>query len=75
VPVARVRSLSEFVGEYAAGGMLTAPVSSVTYPGGSVLDLGPGFKADGQTPAPRKPAPRLGEGNAELIGAPVRSKD
>jgi hypothetical protein len=55
--------------------MLTAPVSSVTYPGGSVLDLGPGFKADGQTPAPRTPAPRLGEGNAELIGAPVRSKD
>jgi hypothetical protein len=47
--------------------MLTAPVSSVTYPGGSVLDLGPGFKADGQTPAPRKPAPRLGEGNAELL--------
>ena len=74
VPVARVRSLSEFVGEYAAGEMLTAPVSSVAYPGGSVLDLGPGFKADGQTPAPRKPAPRLGEGNAELLGAQAGGK-
>jgi crotonobetainyl-CoA:carnitine CoA-transferase CaiB-like acyl-CoA transferase len=69
VPAARVRGLAEFVGEYAGGATVSAPVGSVAYPGGSVLDLGPGWKADGRAPAQRARAPFLGEHTDDLLGS------
>ncbi|MGE0797782.1 MAG: CaiB/BaiF CoA transferase family protein [Lautropia sp.] len=61
VPCARVRTVAEFVAEYAEGGLVTAPASRVEYPGGTVLDLGPGFKRDRRAPAAPARAPRHGE--------------
>jgi crotonobetainyl-CoA:carnitine CoA-transferase CaiB-like acyl-CoA transferase len=62
VPAARVRGLAEFVAEWSAGGLATAPVTWVEYPGGRVPDFGTGAKWDGQMPEPPARAPRLGEG-------------
>jgi crotonobetainyl-CoA:carnitine CoA-transferase CaiB-like acyl-CoA transferase len=60
VPASRVRSLAEFVGEWSQGGMATAPVTRVVYPGGTVPDLGTGAKWDRRDPVAPGPAPRLG---------------
>ncbi|MFZ4761110.1 MAG: CaiB/BaiF CoA transferase family protein [Burkholderiaceae bacterium] len=60
VPAARVRSLSEFMIEWAGGAMATAPVSRVAYPGGSVLDIGTGAKWDRRAPEAPGRAPGLG---------------
>jgi crotonobetainyl-CoA:carnitine CoA-transferase CaiB-like acyl-CoA transferase len=68
VPAARVRSLHEFVSEFAQGAMMTAPVSWTDYPGGQVLSLGPGWKTDGQPATAPTPAPRLGADNQALLG-------
>lgn len=68
VPVARVRSLHEFVSEFAQGAMMTAPVSWTQYPGGRVLSLGPGWKTDGQMTQAPEPAPRLGADNDAILG-------
>lgn len=72
VPAARVRSLHEFVSEFAQGAMMTAPVSWTDYPAGRVLSLGPGWKTDGQQPAAPAPAPRLGADNDALLGPAPR---
>jgi crotonobetainyl-CoA:carnitine CoA-transferase CaiB-like acyl-CoA transferase len=61
VPAARVRTLAEFMAEWAGGGLATAPLTRVDYPGGSVLDLGTGAKWDRLDPDAPAPAPRLGE--------------
>ena len=67
VPAARVRSLSEFMREWSAGTMATAPVTRVDYPGGTVLDAGTGAKWDRRAPNPPRRAPRLGEHTADLV--------
>jgi len=72
VPAARVRSLHEFVSEFAQGAMMTAPVSWTDYPAGRVLSLGPGWKTDGQPPEAPAPAPRLGADNDALLGPAPR---
>ena len=72
VPAARVRSLHEFVSEFAQGAMMTAPVSWTDYPAGRVLSLGPGWKTDGQPPEAPAPAPRLGADNEALLGPAQR---
>lgn len=68
VPAARVRSLAEFMREWAAGTMATAPVTQVAYPGGSVPDLGTGAKWDRRPPEAPARAPRLGEHDRDLAG-------
>ncbi len=68
VPAARVRSLAEFMGEWAAGGLASAPVTEVVYPGGAVLDIGTGAKWDRRAPQPPGRAPRLGEHTAAVVG-------
>ena len=69
VPAARVRSLHEFVSEFAQGAMMTAPVSWTDYPRGRVLSLGPGWKTDGQASVAPAPAPRLGADNDDLLAS------
>jgi crotonobetainyl-CoA:carnitine CoA-transferase CaiB-like acyl-CoA transferase len=69
VPAARVRSLAEFMGEWAAGGLASVPVSEVVYPGGAVLDVGTGAQWDRRAPPQPGRAPRLGEHTAAVTGA------
>jgi crotonobetainyl-CoA:carnitine CoA-transferase CaiB-like acyl-CoA transferase len=73
VPAARVRSLAEFMGEWAAGGLASAPVTEVVYPGGTVLDIGTGAKWDRRAPQPPARAPRLGEHTAVVTGTALTS--
>jgi crotonobetainyl-CoA:carnitine CoA-transferase CaiB-like acyl-CoA transferase len=74
VPAARVRSLAEFMGEWSQGGLATAPVTRVDYPGGAVLDIGPGAKWDRRAPEAPGRAPRLGEHTATLLTSPGPAK-
>lgn len=67
VPAARVRSLAEFMREWTAGGLATAPVTPVAYPNGTVLDVGTGAKWDRREPQPPARAPRLGEHTGDLL--------
>jgi crotonobetainyl-CoA:carnitine CoA-transferase CaiB-like acyl-CoA transferase len=68
VPAARVRQLSEFMGEWCEGSMATAPVTRVVYPRGTVPDVGTGAKWDRRPPETPAPAPRLGEHTGDLGG-------
>jgi crotonobetainyl-CoA:carnitine CoA-transferase CaiB-like acyl-CoA transferase len=68
VPAARVRSLSGFMAEWTAGGMATAPVTRVAYPGGTVVDPGTGAKWDRRETVHPGRAPRLGEYGAAGSG-------
>ncbi|RPH44545.1 MAG: CoA transferase [Burkholderiales bacterium] len=67
VPAARVRTLAEFMGEWGQGGLATAPVTRVGYPGGAVLDVGSGAKWDRRAPEAPGRAPRLGEHTGVLV--------
>ena len=68
VPAARVRSLSEFMRDWTAGGLATAPVTRVEYPGGTVVDAGTGAKWDRIEPSAPGRAPRLGEHTDAVLG-------
>jgi crotonobetainyl-CoA:carnitine CoA-transferase CaiB-like acyl-CoA transferase len=72
VPAARVRTLAEFVAEWTGGGLATAPVTWVEYPGGRVPDFGTGAKWDRRAPEAPSPAPRLGEHTGAFVGAARR---
>jgi crotonobetainyl-CoA:carnitine CoA-transferase CaiB-like acyl-CoA transferase len=75
VPAARVRSLSGFMSEWGRGGLATAPVTRVVYPGGTVLDAGTGTKWDRAAPVAPAAAPRLGEASVgDLLAARGTSK-
>lgn len=69
VPAARVRTLSEFALEWTRGGLATAPVTWIDYPGGSVPDFGTGAAWDGGVPPTPTPAPRLGADTDAVLDA------
>lgn len=71
VAAARVRTLHEFVSEYAQGDMATHTVTRVAYPLGSLLDFGHGAKVDRTAPEAPAPAPRLGADTDVLLRGPA----
>ena len=67
VPCARLVTLAEFLKHAMAGGMLTLPQRSTSYPQGTLTDFGAGYKTDGSDGVALAPAPRLGQHTAAIL--------
>ena len=69
VPCAKLRQLSELLGEAADGSLMTLPVRQTPYALGTLTDFGAGYKADHDSGTALAAAPRLGQHTAALLAS------
>lgn len=67
VPCAKLRQLSELLGEASAGDLMTLPLRKTPYAKGTLTDFGGGYKADLADGQALAAAPRLGQHTAAIL--------